>query len=55
MASVGHEAVRVLLQKIESPSQPEPSRAVSPWFFAGDTTGVVEQSRLRSAPVDGTR
>jgi LacI family transcriptional regulator len=39
MASVGHEAVRLLLQKIETPSQPLVSYEVSPWFFGGDTTG----------------
>jgi DNA-binding LacI/PurR family transcriptional regulator len=40
MASVGHEAVRLLLQKIETPSQPLASHEVSPWFFGGDTTGI---------------
>jgi len=39
IAQVGHEAVRMLLQKIEPPGQPLPSRAVSPWFFEGDTSG----------------
>ncbi len=40
MTEVGHEAVRLLLQKIEAPSQPLASREVHPWFFGGNTTGI---------------
>jgi len=39
MSEVGHEAVKMLLRKIEDPAQPQPSRALAPWFFQGDTSG----------------
>jgi DNA-binding LacI/PurR family transcriptional regulator len=39
MTLVGQEAVRMLLQKIASPLQSLPSRAIKPWFFDGNTSG----------------
>jgi len=39
MSDVGNEAVKMLLQKIQTPSQPQPSLPISPWFFQGNTTG----------------
>jgi LacI family transcriptional regulator len=39
MSSIGNEAVKMLLQKIQYPSQPQPSLPVSPWFFQGNTSG----------------
>jgi LacI family transcriptional regulator len=39
MSEVGHEAVKMLLRKIEEPLQPQPSLALSPWFFQGNTSG----------------
>jgi hypothetical protein len=41
MAEVGHEAVRLLLRKIEEPSQPLASREVHPWFFGGKPQGFL--------------
>jgi LacI family transcriptional regulator len=39
MSSVGNEAVKMLLRKIQEPSQPQPSLPITPWFFQGNTSG----------------
>jgi LacI family transcriptional regulator len=39
MSSVGNEAVKMLLQKIQEPSQPQASLPITPWFFQGNTSG----------------
>lgn len=40
---VACEAVRMLMQKIETPGKPLKSRAIAPWIFEGNTTGPLSQ------------